>query len=83
MKLDDEIQRLRDGMFSHESQLQPPDHYTAELMAVGNRTAAIRHCKEMYNEFLRHGEHARAEEFLAFVDQIQFEPQADDPRIGI
>jgi hypothetical protein len=52
-------------------------------MAVGNRTAAIRHCKEMYNEFLRHGEHARAEEFLAFVDQIQFEPQADDPRIGI
>lgn len=83
MKLNDEIQRLKDGMFSHERQLPPPDDHCAALMARGDRTAAIRHCKEMYNECLRHGEEARAEQFLAFVDQIQFEPKPDDPALGI
>ena len=83
MKLKDEIQRLKEGLIDHNPQLPPPDDYTAGLLDRGDRTGAIRHCKEMYNECLRHGEERRAEEFLAFVDQVQFEQQPDDPRVGI
>jgi hypothetical protein len=83
MKLDDEIKRLKEGLFSAERQLPPPDNHCAELLARGQRTEAVRYCKEMYNECLRHRKDARAEEYLAFVDQIQFEQQPDDPSIGI
>ena len=83
MKHDDEIKRLKDGLFTTERRLPPPDGYCEELLARGDRTGAIRHCKEMYNECLRHKQEARAEEFLAFVDQLQFEPQPDDPSLGI
>ncbi len=83
MKLSREIQRIHDGLVFQEAQLPPPDNHAAELMARADRTGAIRYCKEMYNECLRHGKVARAEQFLAFVDQIQFEPQSDDPGIEI
>jgi hypothetical protein len=84
MKLDDEIQRLKEGLYITERQLLPPDDYCVELLARGDRTGAIRYCKEMYNECLREpGRAARAEEYLAFVDQLQTEPRPDDPSLGI
>ena len=73
MKLKDELQRIRDGLVLHDTRLDPPDARSAELLTSGKRREAIHHCKEMYNECLRHGEEARAASYLAFIDQIQFE----------
>ena len=33
-----------------ERRLPPPDDYCAELLARGDRTGAIRYCKEMYTK---------------------------------
>ena len=83
MKLKDEMARLRDGLIFEQPQLPPPDDHVATLIARGERTAAIRYCKEMYNECLRNKNPQRADEYLAFVDPLQQEPDALDPRIGI
>jgi hypothetical protein len=83
MKLKDEMQRIRDGLVLHDTRLDPPDARSAELIAAGDRRGAIQHCKEMYNEAARRNEMAHAERYLAYIDQIQFEPQPDDPKLGI
>jgi hypothetical protein len=83
MKLEDQIAHLKDGRLTARRPDLIHDERVEQLIAAGQRTEAIRHCKEMCRMASGMGEPQRAQQYVALIDWLHTEQSEFDPQTGI